>query len=213
MGEGKAGMSSDEPWPQHAWASISSFIKVRRKSALRTACALPGTSQSSHPREANLPPISQMRKLRLRGHGYFLAHSRVRSRTHIHRFSKLELFILDTPPLFWMNGACPLPMGRGPAVTPQTAIVSSNETNQRLDPCKPTASASMKHWHQNSLLEGTTPLCSYFLRWEAGEKEERLVHSALIDLPGQRKDTSQKPCRQQSEPLSRPPFSSNVDWL
>ena len=88
-----------------------------------------------------------------------------------------------------MNGACPLPMGRGPAVTPQTAIVSSNETNQRLDPCKPTASASMKHWHQNSLLEGTTPLCSYFLRWEAGEKEERLVHSALIDLPGQRKDS------------------------
>ena len=90
-----------------------------------------------------------------------------------------------------MNGACPPPMGGGPAVTPQTAIVSSSETNQRPDPCKPTASASMKDWHQNSLLEGTTPLLSYFLRWEAGEKAEGLVHSALTDLPGQRKDTSQ----------------------
>lgn len=67
-------------------------------------------------------------------------------------------------------------MGRGPAVTPQIAIVNSNETNQCLDPPKPTARASRKHWHQNSLLQGVTSLCSYFLRGEAGEKAEGLVH-------------------------------------
>ena len=145
-------LGSDSRVAQHTRASISSFIKVRRKSALGTACAVPALIQSSHPSEASLLPISQMRKLRLRGHSYFPAHSGVRSRTHIHRFSNPELFILYTPPLFWTNGACPLPMGRGPAVTPQIAIVSSSETNQCLDPCKPTARASMKHWHQNSLL-------------------------------------------------------------